>query len=258
MCTKHSLIWWRQISVLYLWKRQRPWHGICILITKDSFKSINSVLMYITAKMSWIANIVSLLCSLHLVDVKQFVPHSMRAKWTIDHCLGGIFKCPAAHQCLVKKEPKCVPFLCNDNQPTLDHNLQYSRNFGKLQEYPHFANAGAKCMIALSEHMSITIQQDGSKAHFVVKNDVCMDAAWNETLREYGLENKINVITQPANSPDLNVNDLGFFNSLQSYYWKENPKNAMQLIAMVRKVFDLYPQENWIEFSYLILWTSMK
>ena len=67
-------------------------------------------------------------------------------------------------------------------------------------------------MIALSEHMSITIQQDGAKAHFVVKNDVCMDAAWNETLQEYRLQDKINVITHSANSPDLNVHDLGFFN----------------------------------------------
>ena len=74
------------------------------------------------------------------------------------------------------------------------------------------------------------------------------------TLEDYGLENQIKVITQPANSPDLNVNDLGFFNSLQSYYWQTNPKNATDLIAMVEEVFNDYPpvKINRIWLSYLM------
>ena len=61
---------------------------------------------------------------------------------------------------------------------------------------------------------NITIQQDGAKAHFRVKEVICLDEGWIAALQVYGLENKIHVITQPANLPDLNVNDLGFFNSL--------------------------------------------
>ena len=100
----------------------------------------------------------------------------------------------------------------------------------------------------------ITIQQDGAKPHFVVKDGVCIDKEWNDALEEYGLQEKINVITQPANSPDVNVNDLGFFNSLQSYYWETNPKNANELIAMVDKVFKEYPTNklNRIWLSYLM------
>ena len=100
----------------------------------------------------------------------------------------------------------------------------------------------------------ITIQQDGAKPHFIVVDDVCMDEEWNAALVEYGLEGQINVITQPANSPDVNMNDLGFFNSLQSYYWKTSPKNPSELIAMVEQVFKEYPPKklNRIWLSYLM------
>ena len=66
----------------------------------------------------------------------------------------------------------------------------------------------------------ITIQQEGATPHFLVKDGVCINRGWNSTLEAYGLEDKIFVITQPATSPDVDVNDLGFFNSLQSYYWQ--------------------------------------
>ena len=135
------------------------------------------------------------------------------------------------------------------------HNVTVNRDeYRHMMKYKVLPVIIDKWPICVYTGPPITIQQDGAKAHFIVTEDVCIDVAWNETLQEYGLQDKINVITQPANSPDLNVNDLGFFNSLQSYYWKENPKNAMQLIAMVRKVFDLYPLEklNRIWLSYLM------
>jgi hypothetical protein len=34
----------------------------------------------------------------------------------------------------------------------------------------------------------------------------------------YGNKNAVKLYTQPAQSPDLNVNDLAFFASLQSMY----------------------------------------
>ena len=101
----------------------------------------------------------------------------------------------------------------------------------------------------------INIQQDGAKPHFVVdENGVCKDREWNLALQEHGLEGQINMITQPANSPDVNVNDLGFFNSLQSYYLKMIPRNPMELIAMVKQVFEAYPPAklNRIWLSYLM------
>ena len=91
----------------------------------------------------------------------------------------------------------------------------------------------------------IYIQQDGAKPHFLIdEQGVCKDREWNLALQEHGLEGQIHIITQPANSPDVNVNYLGFFNSLQSYCWKMTPRNPMELIAMVKKYLRLTHQQN--------------
>ena len=52
----------------------------------------------------------------------------------------------------------------------------------------------------------IRIQQDGPNSHITPD-----DEQWNEELRKQGMENKILLFTQPANSPDLNINNLELF-----------------------------------------------
>jgi len=37
---------------------------------------------------------------------------------------------------------------------------------------------------------------------------------WFEEMETLGLSDSIQLVTQPASSPDVNVNDLGFFNAL--------------------------------------------
>jgi hypothetical protein len=46
---------------------------------------------------------------------------------------------------------------------------------------------------------------------------------------------------QPANSPHLNVLDLGFFNIIQSLQHKEAPKNVDELVSSVVKAFEDFP-----------------
>ena len=89
-----------------------------------------------------------------------------------------------------------------------------------------------------NDNYSLIIQQDGASSHIYVN-----DPEWLETLDELGVpEGKIELYTQPANSPDLNLNDLGFFNALQSFYYMRCPSsNAMELIEMVRECYDEYP-----------------
>jgi len=82
----------------------------------------------------------------------------------------------------------------------------------------------------------ITIQQDGATTHINPR-----DAEWMETLTDMGLAEKIKLVTQPANSPDLNINDLGFFNALQSMHYCTTPKDEIELITMVEKTFNEYP-----------------
>jgi hypothetical protein len=83
---------------------------------------------------------------------------------------------------------------------------------------------------------NIIVQQDGAKAHLPV-GDPEFKA---KVLELYGNEDAVKLYTQPAQSPDLNVNDLGFFASLQSMYYRTSPKNSIDLIEMVESCFNKY------------------
>jgi hypothetical protein len=85
---------------------------------------------------------------------------------------------------------------------------------------------------------NIVVQQDGAKAHLPV-NDLEIKT---KGLELYGNEDAVNALSthQPAQSLDLNVNDLGFFASLQSLYYKTSPKDSLELIEMVESCFDNY------------------
>jgi hypothetical protein len=84
---------------------------------------------------------------------------------------------------------------------------------------------------------NIIIQQDGAKAHLPVDDPVFK--AKVEQLYN-GNENAVKLYTQPAQSPDLNVNDLGFFASLQSMYYQTAPTDALELIDKVETCFRNY------------------
>jgi hypothetical protein len=84
----------------------------------------------------------------------------------------------------------------------------------------------------------IYIQHDGASPHNGKGN--------RERLREAGLKDDWRIVfeTQPAQSPDTNICDLSFFNSIQHriHNLKQNAKNIDQLIA---KVFTA-----WAEYDY--------
>ena len=44
-----------------------------------------------------------------------------------------------------------------------------------------------------------------------------------------------------ANSPDLNVLDVGFFSAIQSLHYKESPKTTDELVNAVVKSFEAFP-----------------
>jgi hypothetical protein len=84
---------------------------------------------------------------------------------------------------------------------------------------------------------NIIVQQDGAKAHLPV-DDPVFKAKVEELYN--GNENAVKLYTQPAQSPDLDVNDLGFFASLQSMYYKTAPTDALELIDKVETCFNNY------------------
>ena len=91
-----------------------------------------------------------------------------------------------------------------------------------------------KCPIAMLDG-GVWIQHDNAPAH--IRND---DADFLAAVQATGVDVKI--YCQPPNSPDLNVLDLGFFNSLQSIVAKEGTRNKDILIQVVKEKFDNYPQ----------------
>ena len=81
---------------------------------------------------------------------------------------------------------------------------------------------------------TIFIQQDGAKNHIHES-----DKEFNNAL----MEQNINAVLymQAANSPDVNLLDLGFFGAIQSFN-DAAPKNEEDLIELVSAAYDHYPR----------------
>lgn len=81
----------------------------------------------------------------------------------------------------------------------------------------------------------IFIQQDNARTHVHP-----YDLAFLEVVVATGLD--IRLMQQPANSPDMNVLDLGFFNSIQSLTDCGSPKTIEDLIHIVEEEFEDYDE----------------
>ncbi|XP_057770758.1 uncharacterized protein LOC130990549 [Salvia miltiorrhiza] len=82
----------------------------------------------------------------------------------------------------------------------------------------------------------IYIQQDNAKPHLHVNDPEFVEAA-----RQDGFD--IHLCCQPANSPDLNVLDLGFFRAIDSLQHQEAPSTIDELVLAVQKAYDIFPVE---------------
>ncbi|KAH9114664.1 hypothetical protein LEN26_013025 [Aphanomyces euteiches] len=77
----------------------------------------------------------------------------------------------------------------------------------------------------------VKLQQDNASPH----RCIC-----NAQLRDHGIMN-IEVVNQPANSPDFNVLDLGIFNSIQKLQQRRSSRNIDELILAVESAFRELP-----------------
>ncbi|XP_057796058.1 uncharacterized protein LOC131012156 [Salvia miltiorrhiza] len=82
----------------------------------------------------------------------------------------------------------------------------------------------------------IYIQQDNAKPH-IQANDPEFQAVANTNGFKFQL------VCQPANSPDTNVNDLGFFRAIQSLKDQKPAKNVEELLENVKAAYEEYPPE---------------
>jgi hypothetical protein len=102
---------------------------------------------------------------------------------------------------------------------------------------------------AYLDRHGVKIQQDGAKSHILPD-----DQEWLEAVEETGCN--ITLVTQPAQSPDLNINDLAFFASIMSLQRKGCCKDALELIGVVNKAYDDYPS-NKINRMWLTMQSVM-
>ena len=75
------------------------------------------------------------------------------------------------------------------------------------------------------------------------------DKVFKDTLMEKGINGKL--YTQAANSPDINLLDLGVFRAIQSFN-DTAPKNEEELIQLVSVAYESYPW-NKINHTWLTL-----
>ena len=66
------------------------------------------------------------------------------------------------------------------------------------------------------------------------------DKEFNDALTDNDLDAKL--YTQAANSPDINLLDLGFFRAIQSFN-DATPKNEEELIELVSVTYENYPRQ---------------
>ncbi|XP_048502969.1 uncharacterized protein LOC125498744 [Beta vulgaris subsp. vulgaris] len=96
----------------------------------------------------------------------------------------------------------------------------------------------------------IWIQQDNARPHINVN-----DADFNEAATKDGFQ--IRLTCQPAQSPDLNVLDLGFFAAIQSLQYKAFPSNVDELVKAVEDAFDAFEPKSlsytWLHYKYIML-----
>ncbi|ETV68210.1 hypothetical protein H257_15789 [Aphanomyces astaci] len=99
-----------------------------------------------------------------------------------------------------------------------------------------------------SRGRTIMLQHDNARAHVTTS-----DAKLQESFRQYAVQGwSFQLAPQPANSPDLNVLDLGFFAALQSLQHRESARTIDDLVANVAKAFKDYPFER-LDHTFMTL-----
>ena len=89
--------------------------------------------------------------------------------------------------------------------------------------------------------IKVVVQMDNARPH--TKKDVRtrLEKAARNKRGKGGV--KIVLSPQPANSPDLNLNDLGFYSSFESLIGNDRPNNLAEWQNVLQKLFWKFPKE---------------
>ncbi|CAM9831042.1 unnamed protein product [Choristocarpus tenellus] len=93
-----------------------------------------------------------------------------------------------------------------------------------------------KAHIPRPEGHTIFLQQD------IAKSNTNRNRRITKVIKEAAGDDIV-IETHPTNSPDLNVNDLGFFHSIQQLREDMRVTNTEELVEATMEVFNMYPRE---------------
>jgi hypothetical protein len=130
-----------------------------------------------------------------------------------------------------------VMFLAAVARPRWDAHRNQQFN-GKLGIWPFITTEAAKrssrnrsAGTLVRSNRNIKIQQDNARPHIKPTDPDFVAAVARSNFN-------IQLLCQPANSPDMNVLDLGYFNSIQSLQHEAAPKTIDELVEAVYQSFE--------------------
>lgn len=100
------------------------------------------------------------------------------------------------------------------------------------------------------KHKPIYVQQDNAKPHSSIDDDDIVAEGSRDGW-------SIRLTSQPPNSPDFNVLDLGFFNSIQSLQHTASPNTIDELIECVQNAFNALNKQT-LDNVFLTLQTCLE
>ncbi|KAI5424708.1 hypothetical protein KIW84_030771 [Lathyrus oleraceus] len=129
-----------------------------------------------------------------------------------------------------------VMFLVAQTRPRFDseENETFSGKIGVFPFVTHEPAIRSSINRVAGTMVTKAITTDNARTH--INHD---DPLFREAATKDGFD--IRLMCQPANSPDLNILDLGFFSAIQSLQYKEAPKTIDELISAVVKSFENFP-----------------
>ncbi|KAF0706049.1 hypothetical protein AaE_014278, partial [Aphanomyces astaci] len=103
----------------------------------------------------------------------------------------------------------------------------------KPEPPPHHRSRASPLSVRSTLAKGVKIQQDNASPHRCVTTELLHA---NEVIG-------ITIENQPPNSPDFNVLDLGFFNSIQSLQHQKSTRSIEELIGAVESAFYSLPSD---------------
>ncbi|XP_074315560.1 uncharacterized protein LOC141651760 [Silene latifolia] len=168
-------------------------------------------------------------------DNKYIRLHFVMGKLVFDRLLRyyiGSNEAAPYRSCKSKRYITKVMFLADVSRPIYKDNGEGLFD-GKLGSHLLTKNQPKEEKWTVSASKEISIQQDNDKPHINEKDKDFLEAATSDGFN-------IKLTQQPANSPDLNILDLGFFRSIQSLQ-DEYPANTAE--ELVKNVIEAYEAE---------------